>query len=76
MENENMNEEENIKMDIENNKASGYFDALEENIFSVNLFDKRGITNRDPIQYKIQIILLLFKYSFVCLRFDVIIGFN
>ena len=48
--------EENLKMKVENKKASGYFDVLEENIFSVNLFDKRGITNRDPIQYKVQVI--------------------
>ena len=47
---------ESLKMDVKNKIASGYFDVLEENIFSVNLFDRRGITNRDPIQYKIQII--------------------
>ena len=45
-----------INMKTINKKASGYFDIVEENIFTINLFDKRGITNRDPIPYKIQLI--------------------
>ena len=38
------------------NQASGYFKLMEEGQFTVNLVDKRGITNRDPIPYKLQII--------------------
>ena len=49
-------EEIKVKMDIRSRKASGYFDVFKENTFSVNLFDERGITNRDPIPYRVQII--------------------
>ena len=33
-----------------------YFKLMDEGQFTVNLVDKRGITNRDPIPYKLQII--------------------
>ena len=45
---------EKINMITLNKKASGYFDILKENTFKINLVDERGITNRDPISYKIQ----------------------
>ena len=38
------------------NKASGYFKLMEEGEFTVNIVDKRGITNKDPIPYKINIL--------------------
>ena len=38
------------------NRASGYFKLMDEGQFTVNLVDKRGITNKDPIPYKLQII--------------------
>ena len=44
------------KMASNYNQASGYFKLMEEGQFTVNLVDKRGITNRDPIPYKLQII--------------------
>ena len=37
-------------------KSSGGFDIREESEFSVHLVDPRGITNRDPIPYKINVI--------------------
>ena len=38
------------------NTASGGFTLLEEGSFIVNLVDKRGITNRDPISYSLEIL--------------------
>ena len=38
------------------NRASGYFTLMDEGEFTVNLVDKRGITNRDPIPYALEII--------------------
>ena len=38
------------------NRASGYFKLMDEGQFTINLVDKRGITNKDPIPYKLQII--------------------
>ena len=37
-------------------KATGSFDINKESEFSVHLVDPRGITNRDPIPYKINVI--------------------
>jgi hypothetical protein len=36
--------------------ASGYFTMIDESEFTVNLVDQRGITNRDPVSYSIEII--------------------
>jgi hypothetical protein len=36
--------------------ASGYFTMIDESEFTVNLVDQRGITNRDPVPYSIEII--------------------
>lgn len=36
--------------------ASGYFKMMEEGEFTVNLVDQRGITNRDPVPFTIEII--------------------
>ena len=36
--------------------ASGYFTMMDEGEFTVNLVDQRGITNRDPVPYAIEII--------------------
>ena len=47
---------EQIKMSSSYNTASGYFKLMEEGHFTVNIVDKRGITNKDPIPYKINII--------------------
>ncbi len=47
---------ERSKMASNYNQASGYFKLMDEGQFTVNLVDKRGITNRDPIPYKLQII--------------------
>ena len=38
------------------NKGSGSFIIMEEGEFSIHLVDPRGITNRDPIPYRINII--------------------
>ena len=38
------------------NSASGGFTLLNEGNFIVNLVDKRGITNKDPIAYTLEII--------------------
>ena len=38
------------------NSASGVFTLLEEGDFTVNIVDKRGITNRDPISYTLEIL--------------------
>ena len=45
-----------INMATSYNTASGGFSLLEEGSFIVNLVDKRGITNRDPISYSLEII--------------------
>ncbi len=37
-------------------KSNGNFDIKEESEFSVHLVDPRGITNRDPVPYKINVI--------------------
>jgi len=47
---------ERSEMSSSYNKASGYFTLVDEGEFTVNLVDKRGITNRDPVPYKINII--------------------
>ena len=47
---------ERSKMASNYNQASGYFKLMDEGQFTVNLVDKRGITNRDPIPYKLHII--------------------
>ena len=44
-------------MSIKNKSATGSFIVNEESSFTVNLFDKRGITNRDPIPYKVKLIM-------------------
>jgi len=51
----NINEKRS-EMSSSYNKASGYFKLMEEGEFTVNIVDKRGITNKDPIPYKINII--------------------
>ena len=38
------------------NLASGEFTLVKEGNFNVNLVDNRGITNRDPIAYSLEII--------------------
>lgn len=45
-----------INMVTSYNTASGGFTLLEEGSFFVNLVDKRGITNRDPISYSLEIL--------------------
>ena len=47
---------ERSEMSSSYNKASGYFTLMDEGEFTVNLVDKRGITNRDPVPYKINMI--------------------
>ena len=47
----------NIKeMVVLNKKAQGKFEILEEGLFTINLVDTRGITNRDPVPYKLFVI--------------------
>ena len=48
--------DERLKMSSRYNIASGYFKLMEEGQFTVNIVDKRGITNKDPIPYKINTI--------------------
>jgi hypothetical protein len=48
--------EDRAKMASSYNRASGYFTLMDEGEFTVNLVDKRGITNRDPIPYALEII--------------------
>ncbi|MFL2983570.1 MAG: DUF4175 family protein [Candidatus Neomarinimicrobiota bacterium] len=48
--------EEQLEMSSSYNLASGYFKLNEEGHFTVNIVDKRGITNKDPIPYKMNII--------------------
>ena len=43
-------------MTVLNKTARGEFKIVEEGIFMVNLVDTRGITNRDPVPYKIFVI--------------------
>jgi len=45
-----------VNMVTSSNTASGGFSLLEEGNFIVNLVDKRGITNRDPISYSLEIL--------------------
>ncbi len=45
-----------LEMASNYNNASGYFKLTEEGSFTVNIVDKRGITNRDPIAYKLNIL--------------------
>ncbi len=45
-----------LEMATNYNQASGYFKLMEEGELTVNLVDKRGITNRDPIPYSLEII--------------------
>ena len=45
-----------IDLSIDYNKAEGQFSLIEDGKFTVNLVDKRGITNRDPIPYTISIL--------------------
>ena len=48
--------DETLEMSSRYNEASGYFKLTEEGEFTVNIVDKRGITNKDPIPYKINIL--------------------
>ena len=48
--------EERIDLASTHRSASGYFTMIDEGEFTVNLVDKRGITNRDPVPYTIEII--------------------
>ena len=43
-------------MSIKNKSQQEVLLSLKKNSFTVNLFDKRGITNRDPIPYKVKLI--------------------
>ena len=45
-----------IDLSIDYNKAEGQFSLIDDGKFTVNLVDKRGITNRDPIPYTISIL--------------------
>jgi len=45
-----------IGLSIDYNKAEGQFPLIDEGKFTVNLVDKRGITNKDPIPYTISIL--------------------
>ena len=47
---------ERVNMVTSHNSASGGFTLLKEGSFIVNLADERGITNRDPIPYTLEII--------------------
>ena len=47
---------ERSEMSSRYNMASGYFKLTDEGEFTINIVDKRGITNKDPIPYKINII--------------------
>ena len=49
--------EKKSELDIKEEFASGSFIAMEESSFTINLFDERGITNRDPISYKVNLIM-------------------
>ncbi len=47
----------NIKeMNVIGKRAQGKFKIIQEGLFTVNLVDTRGITNRDPVPYKIFVI--------------------
>ena len=48
--------QEKVNMFTNNNSASGKFTLVKEGNFNVNLVDNRGITNRDPISYSLEII--------------------
>ena len=48
--------QEKVNMVTNNNSASGKFTLVKEGNFNVNLVDNRGITNRDPIGYSLEII--------------------
>ena len=45
-----------LNMEANYNRAVGEFSLDEEGEFTVNIVDQRGITNRDPIPYSIEII--------------------
>ena len=47
---------EQSEMASTHRSASGNFELMEEGNFTVNLVDQRGITNRDPVPYSIEII--------------------
>ena len=49
-------DENKVNLNSNYNNASGYFTINEEAKFSINLVDERGITNRDPILYSVEII--------------------
>ena len=46
-----------LKMSSSFNKASGEFILMDEGELTINLVDKRGITNRDPISYSLEPLL-------------------
>ena len=48
--------DEKVNMVTSYNSASGGFTLLNEGNFIVNLVDKRGITNKDPIAYTLEIL--------------------
>ncbi len=45
-----------LEMDIRNRRANGEFILKNDGEFLVRISDKRGITNRDPINYHLQVI--------------------
>ena len=47
--------QQKVKMITNDNLASGEFTLVKEGNFNVNLVDDRGITNRDPIAYSLEI---------------------
>ena len=49
-------DKEKINMTTNDNLAFGEFTLFKEGNFDVNLVDNRGITNRDPIEYSLEII--------------------
>lgn len=51
----NLNEE-NIPLSIRGKRAEGEFTLASDGMFTVHLLDKRGISNRDPIPYHLQLI--------------------
>ncbi len=44
------------EMSIKNTAASGHFQFMVDGEFTVNLVDERGITNRDPVPYALEMI--------------------
>ena len=45
-----------VDLSFKNKEASGYYMIDNANKFSINLVDRRGITNRDPITYNTELI--------------------